>query len=80
MAGAMLLKSQLTGEQEEWLLRAAFGSPRGVMPSSTVAALVAAGLGAKNLRGTLDVNDAGRLYLNARDLSMKTDKRPRFHR
>jgi hypothetical protein len=56
MAGAMLLKSQLTGAQEEWLLRAAFGSPRGVMPSSMVSALVAAGLGAKNLRGTLDVN------------------------
>jgi len=50
------------------------------MPSSTVAALVAAGLGAKNLRGTLDVNDAGRLYLNARDLSTKIEKRPRFHR
>ena len=80
MAGTMLLKSQLTGEQEEWLLRAAFGSPRGVMPSSMVATLAAAGLGAKNLRGTLDVNDAGRLYLNARDLSMKTEKRRRFHR
>ena len=80
MAGAMLLKSQLTGAQEEWLLRAAFGSPRGVMPSSMVAALVTAGVGAKNLRGTLDVNDAGRLYLNARDLSIKTEKRPRFHR
>jgi hypothetical protein len=50
------------------------------MPSSTVAALVAAGLGAKNLRGTLDVNDTGRLYLNARDLSVKTEQRPRFHR
>ena len=50
------------------------------MPSSMVAALVAAGVGAKNLRGTLDVNDAGRFYLNARDLSMKTEKRPRFHR
>jgi hypothetical protein len=80
MAGAMLLKLQLTGEQEEWLLRAAFGSPRGLIPSSMVAALVALGLGAKNLRGTLDVNDAGRLYLNARDLSMKMEKRPRFHR
>ena len=80
MASAMLLKSQLTGAQEEWLLRAAFGSPRGVMPSPMVAALVAAGLGAKNLRGTLDVNDAGRLYLNARDLSMKIDKGPQFHR
>jgi hypothetical protein len=45
-----------------------------------VAALVAAGVGAKNVRGTLDVNDAGRLYLDARDLSMKTEKRPLFHR
>jgi hypothetical protein len=60
MAGAMLLKSQLTGAQEEWLLRAAFGSPRGVMPSSTVAALVAAGLGAKNCvaRSTLTMRGA----------------------
>jgi hypothetical protein len=38
----MLENLRLTAEEEEWLLRAAFGSPRGVMPSSVVAALAAA--------------------------------------
>jgi hypothetical protein len=75
----MSLETRLTGEEEEWLLRAAT-SPRGVMPPSVVAALVAVGFGTKNARGTLDINDAGRLYLNARDLSVKIEKRPRFHR
>jgi hypothetical protein len=75
----MSLEPQLTGEEEEWLLRAATGSPRGVMPSSVVAALVAAGLGEKNLRGTLDINDAGRDYLKGRDLSINTEKRRRPH-
>jgi hypothetical protein len=49
------------------------------MPSSVVAALVAAGLGEKNLRGTLDINDAGRDYLKGRDLSINTEKRRRPH-
>ena len=70
---------QLTGEQEEWLLRAAFGSPRGVMPPSVVASLVAAGLGEQNLRGTLDINDAGRDYLKVRNLPTNTEKRRRLH-
>jgi len=74
----MSLESRLTGEEEEWLLRAAT-SPRGVMPPSVVAALVAAGLGEKNLRGTLDINDAGRDYLKGRDLSINTEKRRRPH-
>jgi hypothetical protein len=52
------LKWQLTGAEEEWLVRAAFGSPRGVVPSSVVGTLAAAGLGEKNSQGTLDVNDA----------------------
>jgi hypothetical protein len=68
-------QAQLTGEEEEWLLRAAY-SPRGVMPPSVVAALVAAGLGEKNQRGTLDINDAGRDYLNVRNLSVKIEKPP----
>ena len=72
---AMLLKTQLTGEEEEWLLRAAFGSPRGVMPPSIVAALAAAGLGEKNSGSTLNVNDAGRHYLKVRDLPTNTEKR-----
>jgi hypothetical protein len=75
----MSLEPRLTGEEEEWLLRAAT-SPRGVIPPSVVAALVAAGLGDKNPRGTLDVNDAGRDYLKVRNLPTNTDKRRRFRR
>jgi hypothetical protein len=71
----MPLEPQLTGEEEEWLLRAATGSPRGVMPAPVVAALVAVGLGEKNARGTLDVNDAGRHYLKVRNLSAHFAKR-----
>jgi hypothetical protein len=74
----MAIKPQLTGEEEEWLLRAA-SAPRGVMPPAAVAALVAAGFGAKNARGTLDVNDAGRQYLKVRDLTTDTEKRRRRH-
>jgi hypothetical protein len=49
------------------------------MPPAAVAALVAAGFGAKNARGTLDVNDAGRQYLKVRDLPTDTEKRRRRH-
>ena len=56
MPGAIPLGSQLTGTEEEWLVRAAFGSPRGVIPPSVVGTLAAAGFGEKNSRGTLDVN------------------------
>jgi hypothetical protein len=58
----------LTGEEEEWLLRAADGSRCGIFPSSVSATLVAAGLGEKNLSGALNVNDAGRHYLETRNL------------
>jgi hypothetical protein len=75
MAGAIPLELQLTAAEEEWLLRAAFGSPRGVIPPSVVGTLAAAGLGEKNSRGTLDVNDAGRQYIRIRDLPSKIDKR-----
>jgi hypothetical protein len=75
MAGAIPLELQLTAAQEEWLVRAAFGSPRGVIPPSVVGTLAAAGFGEKNSRGTLDVNDAGRQYIRARDLPSKIDKR-----
>ena len=74
----MSLKTRLTGEEEEWLLRAAT-SPRGVIPPSVVAALVAAGLADKNPRGALDVNDAGRHYLELRNLPTNTEKRRRPH-
>ena len=75
MAGAIPLELQLTGAEEEWLLRAAFGSRRGVIPPSVVGTLAAAGLGEKNSRGTFDVNDAGRQYIKIRDLPSKIDKR-----
>lgn len=68
LAMRTLLSQQLSGEQEEWLLRAATGSRRGIMPAPIVAALVAAELGERNERGTLDVNEAGWLYLKLRNL------------
>ena len=68
MADAIPLALKLTGAEEEGLVRAAFGSPRAVMPPSVVGTLAAAGLGEKNSRGTLDVNDAGRQYIKVRDL------------
>jgi hypothetical protein len=74
----MPIKLQLTGQEEEWLLRAAFGSPRGLMPFSMVVALVTAEFGEKNARGTLDVNDAGRDYLNVRNPSVRIEKPPRL--
>ena len=70
--------STLTGYEEEWLLRAATRLAHGaVMPRSAVAALVAAGLGEQNARGTLDVNDAGRQYLKVRDLPYVPRRRHR---
>jgi hypothetical protein len=59
---------RLTAEQEEWLLRAATASRQGAIPAPAVSALVAAGLGEKNTRGQLDVNEAGRRYLEAKNL------------
>lgn len=75
----MFLEPHLTGEEEEWLLRAAFGSPPGLMPPSVVAAFAVAGLGEKNSRGTLDVNDEGRHYLKIRNLPTNIKKRRRLH-
>jgi hypothetical protein len=75
----MSLEPHLTGEEEEWLLRAAFGSPRRLMPPSVVAAFAAAGLGEKNSRGTLDVNDAGRHYLKIRNFPTNIKKRRRLY-
>jgi len=74
----MPLISRLTGNEEEWLLRAATRLPHGaVMPPSAVAALVAAGMGEPNERGTLDINDAGRQYLKMRDLPYVATRRHR---
>jgi hypothetical protein len=70
------LTTQLTGAEEEWLLRAATKPPRSVMPPHVVARLVAAGLGQKNIRGVLELNDAGRYYLRVRDLPIAERRRP----
>ena len=68
----------LTAEQEEWLLRAATGSRQGVIPAPAVIAIVAAGLGEQNTRGQLDVNEAGRQYLEAKNLrAIREIKEPR---
>jgi len=48
-----------------------------VIPPAIVVALVAAGLGEKNPRGTLDVNAAGRRYLSERNLPTSKKKRRR---
>jgi hypothetical protein len=42
-------------------------------------ALVAAGLGKKNIRGTFDVNAAGRAYIAEMNLSTKSEKRERSY-
>jgi len=47
------------------------------MPPSAVAALVAAGMGEPNERGTLDINEAGRQYLKMRDLPYVATRRHR---
>jgi hypothetical protein len=54
-------------------------APPGLMPPSVVAAFAAAGLGEKNSRGTLDVNDEGRHYLKIRNLPTNIKKRRRLH-
>jgi hypothetical protein len=62
------METLLTAQQEEWLVRAAFGSRCGVMSAHVVAALAAAGLGEPNVQGSIDINDAGRRYIRDRDL------------
>jgi hypothetical protein len=62
------MQIHLTREQEEWLIRAAFGSRRGVMPSAMVSALAAAGFGEPNTGGTLDVNESGLRYIREANL------------
>ena len=68
---------QLTGAEEEWLRRGAIGSSRVVLPSSMAAVLIEMGLAEKNVRGTVDVNDAGVNYLKVRGISTDIQKRRR---
>jgi hypothetical protein len=70
------LNTQLSAAEEEWLLRAATKPPRSVIPPAVVATLVAAGLGQRNVNGTLQLNDAGRYYLRVRDLPTAEQRRP----
>ena len=78
IASRMRPKPQLSGEEEEWLRRAAIGSPRVVLPSSMAAVLMETGLAEKNAHGTLDINDAGLDYLRGRCISINTAKRRRL--
>jgi hypothetical protein len=73
----MPLQPQLSGVEKEWLVRAATGPASAFIPAAAVAALVAAGLGDKNLHGTLDVNAAGRRYLAQENLISGSEKRRR---
>lgn len=73
----MPLEPQLSGEEKEWLFRAATGHPSALIPPPVVAALVAAGLGEKNVYGTLDVNAEGRRYLAQENLMSGSEKRRR---
>ena len=45
------------------------------IPADIAEALVAAGLGKKNIRGTFYVNAAGRAYIAEMNLSTKSEKR-----
>jgi len=74
------VEPQLSGEEEEWLVRAAVGPRFAFMPATVVAALVAAGLAEMNLHGTLDVNAAGRRYIAERSLSTKMEKRRKIEK
>jgi hypothetical protein len=68
---------QLSGEEQEWLIRAAVGPPSAFIPPGVVATLVAAGLAERNLHGTLDVSAAGRRYLTEKNLLNAGRKRSR---
>jgi hypothetical protein len=68
---------QLSGEEQEWLVRAAVGPPSGFIPPAVVSTLVAAGLGERNLHGTFDVSAAGRRYLTEKNLLAAGRKHPR---
>ncbi len=68
---------QLSGEEQEWLVRAAVGPPSAFIPPAVVATLVAAGLAEKNLHGTLDVSAVGRRYLAEKNLLTAGRKRSR---
>lgn len=73
----MSVEIPLSGEKEEWLVRAAIGTTSPFIPTDAVETLVAAGFGEKNSSGKLDVNAAGRAYIEKNNLSTKIEKRRR---
>jgi hypothetical protein len=75
--GHMSVEIRLSGEKEEWLVRAAIGTASPFIPADAVDTLVAAGLGEQNSSGRLKVNAAGRAYIADKNLSTKIEKRRR---
>jgi hypothetical protein len=71
---------ELTGTNEEWLRRSADASTRLGLPSSIAAVLIETGLVEENVRGTLDISDAGLNYLKIRGISTNIQKRRRPHK
>ena len=71
---------ELTGTNEEWLRRSANASTRLGLPSSIAVVLIATGLAEENVRGTLDISEAGLDYLKIRGISTNIQKRGRPHK
>ena len=74
----MSVEVRLSGEKEEWLVRAAVRKASPFIPADAIDTLVAAGFGEKNSSGRLDVNAAGRAYIAENNLSpTRIEKRSR---
>ncbi len=73
----MNVEIRLSGEKEEWLVRAAIGTTSPFIPEDAVETLVAAGFGEKTSSGKLDINAAGRAYIAENNLSTKIERRRR---
>jgi hypothetical protein len=76
-AGHMSVEIRLSGEKEEWLVRAAIGTTSPFIPADAVETIVAAGFGEKNSSGRLKVNAAGWAYIVENNLATKIEKRRR---
>jgi hypothetical protein len=73
----MSIEIRLSGEKEEWLVRAAISPASPFIPTDAVETLVAAGFGERNSSGRLEVNAAGRAYIAENNLSTKIGMRRR---
>lgn len=68
-------ESTLTAEQEEWLHRIALHRPLDLMPARVADALIAVGLAARAIGGTVKATGAGKLYLKARGIATVVSRR-----